>query len=340
MGASFVSSRIVARIVAAAVACGADREDVCRASGVSPAELADVDGRLSPDVYLAVLRTARAHVTDPTLAFRAIDMRPGSYNLLRFLCGSSANLGEALTRGARYLRAETDVTSWEVVVEQDVSALHLVRHLPLSPLESQFADELSTADIVMLARDFTSRDISPARVRFAFAPPSDPRLHQEIFRCPIDFDAPVTELRWSNDVLALPLVAADEVAVAFFEHEIRKAISRGASLDLITRVRRELAARIKGDGARLDEVARAIGVSGRTLRRRLLAEGASFQALYDEGRFAYAKHCIGRGDVPLEAIAVALGFSEASAFHRAFRRWSGTTPQAFARTLRFGQSSA
>jgi AraC-like DNA-binding protein len=56
--------------------------------------------------------------------------------------------------------------------------------------------------------------------------------------------------------------------------------------------------------------------------------------LYDEARFAYAQHCIARGDVPIEAIAVALGFSEPSAFHRAFRRWSGTTPQAFARTLR------
>ena len=340
MGASFVSSRIVARIVAAAVACGAKLEDVCRASGVSPTELADVDGRLSPDVYLAVLRTARAYVTDPRLAFRAIDMRPGSYNLLRFLCGSSANLGDALTRGARYLRAETDVTSWEVRAEGDATALRLVRHLFLRPLESQFADELSTADIVVLARGFTGREISPSRVRFAFASPPDPGHHQELFRCPIDFDAPVTELRWSKDVLALPLVAADEVAVAFFEHEIRKAIENSSSLDLIARVRRELAARVKGDGARLDEVARAVGMSGRTLRRRLVAEGASFQALYDEGRFAYARHCIGRGDVPLEAIAVALGFSEPSAFHRAFRRWSGTTPQAFARTLRFGQNGA
>jgi hypothetical protein len=242
MAASFVSSRIVARVVGAAVACGASFDDVCRTSGVSRAELVDVDGRLSPDAYLAVLRAARAHVTDPTLAFRAIGMRAGSYNLLRFLCGSSATLGDALAQGARYLRAETDVTAWEVCTEGDVTALRLRRHLLLSPVETQFADELSTADIVLLARDFTGRDISPARVRFAFAAPSDRRHHQELFRCPIEFDAPTTELRWSNDVLALPLVGADDVAVAFFEHEIQKAIAHGARVDLIGRVRRELSA--------------------------------------------------------------------------------------------------
>jgi AraC-like DNA-binding protein len=78
-------------------------------------------------------------------------------------------------------------------------------------------------------------------------------------------------------------------------------------------------------------VAGELGLSARTLRRRLEAEGTSFQRLLDETRFALAEAYLARGPVSTPELAFMLGFSEASAFHRAFRRWTGTTPGAYVR---------
>ena len=95
-----------------------------------------------------------------------------------------------------------------------------------------------------------------------------------------------------------------------------------------------LSERLRGHAPTLDEMAEALGTSGRTLRRRLQSEGQTFHGLLDEVRLAVAKRHIEARTLSLPELAFLLGFSEASAFHRAFRRWTGTTPQSYARAYR------
>ena len=79
-------------------------------------------------------------------------------------------------------------------------------------------------------------------------------------------------------------------------------------------------------------VARALGIGVRSLRRRLQEEGASFVDLADETRATLAKQLLAQDDQGIEQAAYELGFADPSAFHRAFRRWTGMTPREFRRT--------
>ena len=82
-------------------------------------------------------------------------------------------------------------------------------------------------------------------------------------------------------------------------------------------------------GCSAEKVAGLLAMHRRTLARRLSAEGTAFSIMADEGRFEIARQLIDHTDIPLAQIAAALDFSEASAFTRAFRRWSGQTPSAW-----------
>ncbi len=121
---------------------------------------------------------------------------------------------------------------------------------------------------------------------------------------------------------------------AFLEQYVEKLMhAEPPSLSLLDKVRGRLCAGLGREAPTLSDVAAQLRMSARTLRRHIQAEGTTFQQLADETRFAQAKRQLAQGDRALASIAADLGFSEPSAFHRAFRRWAGVTPQAFRRQL-------
>ncbi len=139
------------------------------------------------------------------------------------------------------------------------------------------------------------------------------------------------EVHIALDSLRLPLLKADPATVAFFEPFIDKILRADlVARSLVDQVKQVIGDSLRGDAPTLEVVAAKLNTSGRTLRRRLNAEGQTFQALLDESRFSLAKQHIESGRISIPEISFLLGFSEPSAFHRAFRRWTGTTPQAYA----------
>jgi len=100
------------------------------------------------------------------------------------------------------------------------------------------------------------------------------------------------------------------------------------------RVRRTLFQLVQREEMSLDHVARAMGMSGRTLQRDLRDAGTSFRELVDEVRREIAISHMTQGDLPITAIALLLDFSDVSAFHRSFRRWTGQAPSVFRATMR------
>ncbi len=334
MAALFISSRIVSRFVAVAGAHGVPAADLCAAASLDPAIVADIDGRIPIATYFAFLRAVRERVPDPALAFEVAATWSESQNLLRFVCRSSPNVGDAIERAGRFLHVVTNAASWPVERKGTGLVLGVVRHASAPAAELRLADELSLAELVTLIRAFTGVEAAPLAVRFTLPPPPpvQAHVHRDFFRCPVHFGATRTEIELSAETLALPLLDADPAALAFFEPYVEKLVHSARDVRTTAdEVRETLAANMRGTVPSLEEVAERLATGGRTLRRRLQSEGTSFQQLVDETRFAVARHHIAAGDLPLATIAFLLGFSEASAFYRAFRRWTGTTPQAYAR---------
>ena len=339
--ALFVSSLIVSRIVDAAGERGVDGDALCRAAGIDPATARDIDGQVEIAPYLRLWAEVTSRLADPAFPFSVAGSWNKGHNLLRFVCASSPNVGEALERSGRYLRLLTNAVTWPLERGDETSTLAMVRASTGGPTRAP--DEFGCAEVVTLVRVFTGIDWNPREVRFAFAEPTDAAAHRDFFRCPVRFGHVRTEIRFATAALALPLLGADPAVVAFFESYLEKLLaaeprapSRAplAVAAVADQVKDVLARNLRGDVPTLETVAGMLDTSGRTLRRRLTLEETSFQRLVDETRFACARRHLEEGELSVAEVAFLLGFSEPSAFHRAFKRWAGVTPQMYTRSAR------
>jgi AraC-like DNA-binding protein len=334
-----ISSRIVCRIVDAAAERGVDPLALCREAGVDPAAVRDVDAQIDIARYLRLWQTAAERVGAPDFPIAVAGTWQRTHNLLRFVCISSRDLGEAMERASRYLGVVTNAVSWPLEHRGDVTVLAMHREGGTSPA-TRYAEEFGVAEIVTLARAFTGEDVDPVTVRFTFERPPKTAAQEAFFRAPLAFGAPRCEVHFSAGTLRLPLLKADAATVQFFESYLEKLLSAGAApyaeRSITNDVRGLLVDRLRGTAPTIDDIAAALGTSGRTLRRRLSDEGQTFTGLLDEVRLTLAKEHIERRTMSLAELSYMLGFSEPSAFHRAFRRWTGSTPQGYARRARVG----
>ncbi len=332
----FVSSLIVSRIVEAAVERGVDGDALCRAAAVDPDVVRDIDGQVEIGPYLRLWSEVTRRITDPGFPLSIARSWNKGHNLLRFVCGSSSTVGEALERSSRYLRLLTNAVTWPLERGDDVSVLAMVRAADIGAI-TRAPDEFGCAEVVTLIRVFTGVDWNPREVRFAFPEPADTSVHRHFFRAPVHFSQPRTEIHLETSALALPLLGADPSVVAFFESYIEKRLGSApvtTSASVADQVKDVLAKNLRGDVPTLEDVAVLLDISGRTLRRRLTLEDTSFQRLVDETRFACARRHLEEKQLSVAEVAFLLGFSEPSAFHRAFKRWAGVTPQVYARGAR------
>jgi AraC-like DNA-binding protein len=176
----------------------------------------------------------------------------------------------------------------------------------------------------------------PARVSLAHGVPKDVASYRRHFRAPVRFDAPHSELVFASRWLDRPLAGADQSRRVAAER-VALAAERGDDGRLVERVRRAVQGMVMTGEASSRQVSALLGIHERVLRRRLQADATSIHQLVGEARFECARQLLGETHLTLAEIASALGYSDATAFSRAFRGWADTTPSAWrnrARTAR------
>jgi AraC-like DNA-binding protein len=303
-----------------------------RARGIDPATvlgaLAGAD--LPPRVPFAIAARAweAASATDPLVGIDASKrIVAGDFGLLEYLTRSSPTLGASIAKLARYHRLLNDRAGVELLRDAETAR---VRYTGPSLLAMPRAYvDFVLATWARVACESFEAEAGLLGASFPFAPPDDPAPYREMFGAALEFDAPHAELRVASSVLDR-VVGGSDAALAF-ALEQHAASVLAASLPASAwraRVSVELEARLCEGTPRLDAVAASLGVSARALRRRLESEGSSFAATVEELRRRLALEWVEDPALSLGEIAFLLGFSEASAFHRAFRRWTGRTPRA------------
>jgi AraC-like DNA-binding protein len=137
-----------------------------------------------------------------------------------------------------------------------------------------------------------------------------------------------------RDLLDTPLVRADPRLCVILDRQVRETLERlPKTTDLSERVRQIVAEKLTAGEPKIGEIARGLGMSARTLQRQLDRDGTKFRELIDALRRELAVSHLKEKEIPIAEVAFLLGFSEASAFHRAFKRWSGQTPAEFRQSL-------
>ena len=185
--------------------------------------------------------------------------------------------------------------------------------------------------LLAFIRSAVQNCVAPVEVRFEHSAPSDIGEHERIFGCRLMFDAAATELTLAADMLDLPIPEADPVLARILKQQAEVELGRSLSEEpFLRRVQSLAGAAILSSGdTSLSALAKAAGVGPRTLQRRLQGEGLTARALIDQTRVSLAARLLEERKLSLSQIAFRLGYSQTSAFHRAFLRQTGSTPQRF-----------
>lgn len=268
---------------------------------------------------------------DPSFPVRAgAASTAHDYDAVGFACMTQPTLGEAIHQVARYARVWTDQSEWSVIEADRTISMVFACPDPMR-LAIRVTTENVLAEMLNAGRKLTGVEYAAARVRFRHPAPRDTSFHEEFFGGPIEWGAPRNELSITAELARLPLPKADPALAAFFDRHVQRLLDRAPDeVDSVApRVRAFLLGEVQRGAPTLQTAAAHLAMSPRTLKRRLQEEGTTFQDILDDIRCDLAKRYLGEPRLPLGEVSFLLGFSEPSAFHRAFKRWTGTTPLAY-----------
>jgi AraC-like DNA-binding protein len=328
-----VSVRSVQPVLWRLRALGLDVAAVVSAAGIEPPALADADGRIPHALALALWHEAARRGSDDAFGIHTAEsIRPGAFDVLDYATRSSATLGQGLHRLVRYHRVLHDGAVVQLEVDGARGVLTHALPEPSAVLPRQVA-EFIVAGWLVVARQATGTDFAPVEVRFTHPAPADTSEHRRVFRAPVHFRSAVNGLVLDRAMLEAPLVKSDAGLCAVLDRHLVELLERiPRATGLTERVRhqvgKELASGVPDAGA----VARALHMSRRTFQRHLRNDRTSYRSLVESLRRELATRYLAEPEIAIAEIAFLLGFSETSAFHRAFKRWTGRTPAAFRRS--------
>jgi AraC-like DNA-binding protein len=239
----------------------------------------------------------------------------------------SRNFGDALQRLARYkqLTCPEEIRVHRKAGEASVE-FHFVEAKEAEP---DIMVDVGLSWILNVARRGSDGAITPLRLELS-RPPKHRALFEKHFGCPVRFKAGRNALVFRSSDLDRPFVTCNEELLAMIGPQLESELqSRTTSTTVSDRVRQCLRRILAGRRPALQDVARELGLSARTLQRRLTGAGVTFQQLVEDTRRDLARHYLKKRSLELNEAAFLLGFEDATSFYRAFQTWEGTSPGAW-----------
>ena len=332
-----IQAKAVEKIVNAAAARGVKPEPLYNAIKLDPSVLLDADNRI-PFAQVVDLYEKAAELTgDDNFGLHLGEtISPSAFDVVGYSALNSATLGEAFRRVARYHSIWTDGALFILENSVDASAI-VYKYLDTSLSQHRQDSEMTLATVTALCRNIAKPDFAPTAVEFQHDPPADISEHQRLFRCPIKFHAPSNKLYLDPHDLSLPIATADASLCALLDRHAKELLAKFPPRDsLVDQVRSIIAGEFRGGDPSLERVADQLGLTPRTLQRKLQESGASHNELLDQMRRQLAMQYLREPEMAICEVAYLLGFSESSSFHRAFKRWMGVTPKEFRNNDRTG----
>jgi AraC-like DNA-binding protein len=286
---------------------------------------------LSAAEYYAFLeRVAQADPLGVTIPLRAgAAMRCDDYGAFGLAWKSALTLRGSYNRAERYARVLTSVSTYEIEPTADGAFMHLYRSGERC-LGMRLSNEATVASIASISQQVAVALFRPLAVYFKHAAPATIEHHEAHFGCPVHFGTERDVLLVSTETLRMPDKLGDPGLSRFFETHLEAEVEAfGDAVPLDRHVRDHVAPYLSEGDPAISEVARHLGMSARTLQRRLAEQGLAYQTLVDEARRKVAKRLLQQTNFSLIEVAFMTGFSGQSAFTRAFKRWAGQTPRSY-----------
>lgn len=293
---------------------------------IPPALLLQPAAQIDVQDYANLTQDAMLVLGDEQLGYGQEPQPLGCWTTMCQLLIHAETLGKAMARLARFYRLVAWGINTEFDEEQGTARFAM---LPRNPNDhfAPYLYEAFLSYVHRLANWLIDRQIPLQQVQFSFSRPAWAQEYQRLFSAaPVSFDQPQTRIIFSAEYLALPIRQTPQTLQAFVQHPNLMMATQSFTLrSWYYRVQTLLAQQLQFNPT-IADIARELHIHPHTLRSYLRREGFQFQEIKDKVRCDTALYLLQMGNHSVEATAHQTGFSEASAFIRAFRRWTGTTP--------------
>jgi AraC-like DNA-binding protein len=294
-------------------------------AGISEGDIDNRQRRISALAEGKLLEYAAEALGDNEFGLHLAEQaNPREEGLLFYVASAAEHVGDALALTARYCR----------IGNEDVR-LKLIRSPEGMIVETKFVDlprhfawqntEFTIATVIKALREMAGQDFRPMKVTFTLARNSELSEFERFFGCPVEFSAPADQFGFSNEILAIPLVTEDRHLLETLQPICDEAAKERntAHGTLRSLVENEVHKLLHHGKANRQRVAKALGLSERTLSQRLAEEATSFDHVVDRLRHSLALQYVKEPNISLAQIAWLLGYEGPTSFSYAFARWTG-----------------
>lgn len=310
---------------------------IIQASGLKKAEFANPDTRIPFGLGVELLGVSIEKSGDPALGLHAGELiEPGDLDVVEYAARHCATAREGILCAARLIRLLHEAVDVELIEEDDRAywrfRIHGAEHPGLY--------EFMLAVNLVVARRIIGMRVLPLEVHFTHRVATDAAEYARFFGCPVLLGQEYNELVIVRGALDATLPLADSELRAAFEQHGEQLLARLPTAETIRSKVKKLTIASLGEGdVGMEVIAKKLHMSVATLRRRLKDEGTTHSQILDDLRFELAKRYLRRPDLAVSEIAYSLGFSHVNAFHKAFKRWTGSAPVEYRARFRAGVPS-
>ena len=327
---SLITSRYVYKVVGQA-SPGVETRDLVEALGLEPDGPIDPARMVpSPDYYRFFAALSERDPDGVRLPLRiGAAMRSDEYGAFGLAWKSAPDLRGSYARSERYGHVLGSAETYSMEPTED-GVLFKLDKAGDGSLGMLLSNEASMSAVMTISAEVSTAPFIPKAVFFKHPARGDAAIYEEHFGCPVHFEAKRDALLVTEAMLEAPNKLGDETIAQFFDRHLETEL---ATLEddagLEKRVRIAVSQSLSEGVPAVSDIASQLGMSGRTLQRRLSDKGASFQGLVDLARRELAEQLLKDTDYSLAEVAFLTGFAEQSGFTRAFKRWAGQTPRSY-----------
>ncbi|MBD2456222.1 AraC family transcriptional regulator [Nostoc sp. FACHB-87] len=316
----------------AAAKYGIDADSLCKDVGIDPILLKMPDQQITGSLHSALWREVIKRTGDENFALHLGEaFNLATFGILGYVLVNCHTFGEALEKFSRYTRlfsqgAYIHFTVADGLVFCDCDIVQDLKNYLLE--QPQYAIESTFTSLLTATKFLTGKQLYLHTVWFQYPRPAETAEYERIFQTGLHFSMPTNRIIFDANCLNWAVLSANSNLLSMFEQHAQTMLDAMNQEDNYTRrVVQEILQQLKANLPTLETVARSLAVSVRQLQRELQTEGTSYQELLDNTRKELALRHLKNPATPIQDVAFLLGFSEPSAFNRAFKKWTGQTPR-------------
>jgi AraC-like DNA-binding protein len=324
-----ISLLVVRGLVEAAEQVGVSRDELLRSADLDPSELDHPETCVPRSVVYLLCERALELTGDPAFGLHWCERLCGTaFNPVSHLAAHAATLRQGFESLHRFHRLLHDEPSFRVYEHGDKVTVHCLGLSGASPRMQRVASEMLVLGFIRLIRSFAPQ-ARIDHVSFEYSSPEYGAEYNRVLELVPEFGQPHTRIVFDRALMNVTSLHKDEDV-----HEALRAIAERRILRLsqhtpFTLRVRDLLVEQGPMQPDMDRVAHALGLSKRSLRRRLVSEGGSYKAIMKEALAIVAKRYLREKRLTIQETAYEMGFADSSTFHRAFKRWTGNTPGSY-----------